>query len=110
TASVPSAGESCLVRILSASVPASMRQISFAAAAAAAGVAVVPIAPPTAAAAPAATMNSRRDTSCPALHFSVIGFPPHRGFAAKPTEQNADPLFRIQRDSVWDFLTGGTLI
>src|SRR5262249_13884802 len=108
--SVTSVGDSCLVRILSARVTASMRQISFAATAAAAGLAAVPIAPPTAAAAPAATMNSRRDTSCPALHFSVIGFPPHRGFAAKPIEHNADLLFRIQRSSVWDFLTGGTLI
>jgi hypothetical protein len=74
TASVTSVGDSCLVRIISASVTASMRQISLADAAAAAGVAVAPIAPPTTAAAPAAIMNSRRDTPSSALVVPVMGF------------------------------------
>ena len=74
TASVTSVAESCLVRIFSASVTASMRQISFAGTAAAAGVRVAAIAPATTVAAPAATMNSRRDTPSSALHVPVMGF------------------------------------
>jgi hypothetical protein len=74
TASVTSVGESCLVRIFSTSVTASMRQMSFAGTAAAAGVAVAPIAPPTTAAAPAAAMSSRRDTPFSAPDVPAMGF------------------------------------
>ena len=76
TASVTSVAESCLVRIFSASVTASMRQISFDGAAAEAGVPVVASALPTTAAAPVATTNSRRDIPSSWLDFSVMAFPP----------------------------------
>ena len=75
-ASVTSVGESCLVRIFSASVTASMRQISFADVAADAGVPVAANAPLTIAAVPAATMNSRRDTPSSWFDFSVMNSPP----------------------------------
>ena len=77
TASVIPVGESCLVRIFSASVTASIRQISFADVAAEAGVAVAANAPLTMEAVPAATMNSRRDTPCSWFDVSVMNFPPY---------------------------------
>ena len=70
-----SLAESCLVRIFSASVTASMRQISFDGAAEA-GVLVAARAPPITAAAPVATTKSRRDTPLPCGISRSPRFPP----------------------------------